>query len=354
MLLTKPIVTTFIASAAGGGLFYLLNLPLPWILGPTVSGLACQVLGITVRWPMALRNAGLVVLGAMMGIWFTADTLRQITLHLPGMLLITGTSLLFGFIIAYITARQTGISLSSGLLGSTPGGFSQMMILCDEFDDADLAAVSVLQSIRLLSTVFLVPFIVVHGVAGEAAGAVWTAESVMMAFDERTAIYVLAAVTGAGAARRIKLPTPFLLGPVLAIAMLSIWGFDVPRTPPALSAIAQIGMGAYMGTHIDYNSLRGQQKFVSYAVLGGLLMVVSSLLSAWVLTLFYPVDLATAFLSAAPGGTAEMTITAALIHADVSIVSGYQFFRMLFILLIMPYAFRWYLDRRKLCDKENG
>lgn len=348
VLITKPIVKTMIAAVLGGGLFYLLQLPLPWILGPTISGLVCQMLRISVCWPMSLRNIGLVVLGAMMGIWFTADTLRQITLHLPGMMLITGTSLLFGFIIAYITAHQTGISLSSGLLGSTPGGFSQMVTLCDEFEDSDFAAVSVLQSIRLLSTIFLVPFIVVHGVAGEVAGFLPIAEQTMMALDTRTAIYVLTALAGAGAAWRVGLPTPFLLGPVLSIATLSVWGFDVPRTPPTLSAMAQICMGAYMGANIDCNSLRGQQKFVLYAVLGGLLMVASSLLSAWILTLLYPIDLATAFLSAAPGGTAEMAITAALIHADVSIVSGYQFFRMLFILLIMPYAFKWYLSRKNL------
>ena len=73
-------------------------------------------------------------------------------------------------------------------------------------------------------------------------------------------------------------------------------------------------------------SLRRQKKLLLYALLGGLIVVASSLLSAWMLTWFYPVELTTAFLGAAPGGIAEMGLTAALIHADVSIVSAYQIF----------------------------
>jgi membrane AbrB-like protein len=301
---------------------------------------------------MRIRNAGLIVLGAMMGAWFTAETVRQIVAHLPGMLLVTGISLLFGVGAALITMRQTGISLASSLLGSTPGGFSQMVVLCDEFADADLAAVSMLQTIRLLSVVFIVPFLAIHAVVGGVTGGGVLAPVATVAaewgFDRMTALYAAAAITGAAVAWRLSFPTPFMLGPLLGVAVLGVAGFDLPRTPLLVSAPAQICMGAYMGVGIDLVSLRQQKKLLLYALLGGLIVVASSLLSAWMLTRFYSVELTTAFLSAAPGGIAEMGLTAALIHADVSIVSAYQIFRLLFILLIVPYMFKWWLAKDKV------
>jgi hypothetical protein len=56
-----------------------------------------------------------------------------------------------------------------------------------------------------------------------------------------------------------------------------------------------------------------------------------------------PAGLVTAFLSAAPGGMAEMGLTALILGGDVSVVAGYHMFRLLFILLVLPYFLRYWL-----------
>lgn len=309
--------------------------------------MARQSLGYAVCWPLAVRNCGVIVLGAMMGSWFTPDTVRQIVRQLPGMLLITGSSLAFGFALAYFTARRTGVSLASSLLGSTPGGLTQMTIICSEFEEADLGVVSILQTIRLQMVVFIVPFLAIHAVGGIAAAAPAAAAAAAtvqaMGLNRITGVYVLTALAGAAAGKRFSLPTPFMVGPLIAVAVLGVSGLSLPQTPPLLSALSQFLMGAYMGRSIDFAAVRRQKRLLGYAVLGGLVMVASSLLSAWLLTLFYPVALTTAFLCAAPGGTAEMGLTAVMIGADVSMVSSYQIFRLLFIVLAIPYVFRWWL-----------
>jgi membrane AbrB-like protein len=318
------------------------------MLGALTGVMIWKSFGQEAYWPTPVRNGGVIVLGAMMGSWFTPETARQIIVQLPGMLLITGTSLLFGFGLAYFTARQTGVSLASSLLGSTPGGLTQMTIICDEFEDADLAVVSVLQTIRMQMVVFIVPFLAIHAVAGSVAAAAPVAVSgaPAMGFNQTTAVYVLAALGGAAAGKRLSVPTPFMLGPLAGVAILGVSGLSLPQTPALLSALSQFCMGTYMGRTIDFASFRSQKKLLLYAVLGGLIMVGSSLLSAWVLTALYPaVELTTAFLCAAPGGTAEMGLTAVMIHADVSMVSAYQIFRLLFIIVMIPYFFRWWLCR---------
>lgn len=346
--ITKNALQTIAAAVIGGVLFYYLSLPLPWMLGSLTGVLIFKACGREPNLPMPIRNCGVIVLGAMMGAWFTPDTLRQIVAQLPGMILVTGASLLFGFGAAVLTSHQTGVSLTSSLLGSTPGGLSQMIILCDEFEDADLSAVSVLQTVRLLSVIFIVPFLAIHAVsAGDmvavSGGAAGTA--VEMGLNEITVLYTVCAIAGTFAANRLSFPTPYMLGPLLGVAVLGVAGFSLPRTPLFISAPAQICMGAYMGVGIDVNSLRQRKRLLVYAVLGGLTVVASSLVSAWLLTWFYQVELKTAFLSAAPGGIAEMGITAAMINADVSIVTAYQIFRMLFINVAVPFFFKWWLRK---------
>ena len=344
---TKTILQTSITAVAGGLIFYYLALPLPWMLGPLTGVLVFKACGREAIWPTPIRDGGVIVLGAMMGAWFTPETVRQIIAQLPGMTLVTGVSLLFGYFAAVITANRTGISLTSSLLGSTPGGLSQMILICDEFEDADLTAVSMLQTIRLLSVIFIVPFLAIHAVSDGPAVAVSSgaATGIEMGLNGITGLYAASAIAGAVIANRLSFPSPYMLGPLLGVAVLGVAGFSLPRTPMYLSAPAQLCMGAFMGAGIDLVSLCRQKRLLIYALLGGLIVVASSLVSAWLLTWFYRVELNTAFLSAAPGGIAEMGVTAAMINADVSIVTAYQIFRMLFIVVAVPYFFRWWLKK---------
>ena len=42
-----------------------------------------------------------------------------------------------------------------------------MVVLSEEIAGSDLTVVTFMQTIRLLATVFIVPFIVIHGLAGD-------------------------------------------------------------------------------------------------------------------------------------------------------------------------------------------
>ncbi|MDF2930593.1 MAG: putative ammonia monooxygenase [Anaerospora sp.] len=156
---------TFLQALAGGTVFYLLNLPLPWTLGPLAAILVIQ-LGFqkVVYWPAALRKGALVVLGITMGSPFTMTTARQIADQLPVMLAATVATIAFSLLMGYITHKRTGVDLASSLLGSVPGGLSQMAVLSKELN-ADATVVTFMQTLRLLAVVFTVPFLARHGLA---------------------------------------------------------------------------------------------------------------------------------------------------------------------------------------------
>ena len=163
-----PIFETLLLSGTGGMLFRLLNLPLPWLLGSLTAVLLWSLAAKrNLFWPVELRNCGLVILGYMLGSSFTIATGLEIFKQLPAMFLATSSIILFSLLVGTVISRRTGLYPATGFLGSVPGGLTQMVVLSEEIAGSDLTVVTFMQTIRLLATVFIVPFIVIHGLAGD-------------------------------------------------------------------------------------------------------------------------------------------------------------------------------------------
>ncbi|NLI14061.1 AbrB family transcriptional regulator [Pelotomaculum propionicicum] len=340
------IVETILVSLTGGLLFRLLHLPLPWMLGSLTAVMLWRLAaGRNLLWPVKIRNCGLVILGYLMGSSFTIGTSLQIIKQLPAMLLATSSIILFSLVIGYITSRRTGISLATGIIGSVPGGLTQMVVLSEEIPGTDLTVVTFMQTLRLLSSVFIVPFLVIHGLSGNAQQAIAatmpSVNNTVIQPHWNQLLFAFVAITAAWVAVKTRMPTPFLLGPLLGSAILVLIGFKAPYTPPFFVFISQLSIGAYLGLSINPTSLENWKKLLPYILGGSIAVVFFSLGIGLLLTRLHSLDLISAFLGTAPGGTTEMGLTAVLVGADVSLVTAYQMFRLLFILFIMPILLRW-------------
>lgn len=304
-----------------------------------------------VLWPVNIRNSGLIVLGYIMGSSFTKETLEQILSQLPAMLFSTVSTVLFCLVLAYITHRRTGISLASSILGSTPGGMTQMTVLSEEIADSSLTIVTFMQTIRLLSVVFIVPFLAIHGLAGShGQGAVINslgAGQIPSFSSPGTYVFIVASIVSALAASRFRFPTPYLLGPIIATAVLVLAGLQPPPVPSPAIMTAQLAVGAYLGITTQPTNLSNWKQLLPYALASGVVIVLFSLAIGYILNYWHGIDLITAFLSTAPGGMTEMGITAMAVNADISVITAYQLFRLLFILLIVPPIFKWWLGRNQ-------
>ncbi|WP_282941368.1 AbrB family transcriptional regulator [Paenibacillus sp. RC67] len=353
------ILETILVTFAGGLLFTLLHVPLSWMLGPLTAVLLWSAFTRRrLTWPAGLRNAGLAILGYGMGLTFTAESARQISSQLPTMLMATALTIAFSLAAAFITARYTGISMSSSAIGSIPGGLSQMVVLSEEIEGAETTVVAFMQTIRLLTVIFTVPFLAVHGLAngvstdaasdlGKQGSSNSFIDSLMLWLHDAASrpmffvIVVALIAASAWLAVKLRFPTPYFLGPIIAAGILTVTGFDLPHLPTLLTILAQWSLGIYMGLGIKLSSLSNWKKLLPFSIAGSIAVVAFSLGLSYVLSIVHPISLLTGFLSTSPGGMTEMGVTASLIGADVSMVVAYQMFRILFILFIVPYALRW-------------
>lgn len=292
------------------------------------------------------------MLGYLLGTSFTRDTMMKMVEYIPSMLVVTVLTILFSILLGYGFSKGTGIDMSSSILGSVPGGLTQMLVLSEEIQDVNPTVVAMMQMMRVMAVIFIVPFLTFFALSDAAAsvGEVGVVAQPVTWAGMPWYTYILYPVmmmVSAWGASKIKLPTAFLLGPLLVTAVVLLAGFPAPPLPVAFVDIAQLLVGVHMGLQMKPTALNNWKKVTLYMIVMSVLLVVFTIGLAYILAKWHHLDLAAAFLGTAPGGMAEMGVTAAAVGTDLSVVSSYQLFRLLTIMLIVPYILRWWMKRSK-------
>lgn len=134
----------------------------------------------------------------------------------------------------------------------------------------------------------------------------------------------------------LKMPAPYIIGPMVALSLGNILELPLPMLPGWFESIAQIILGFYLGIGITRKNLK-QLKSASLpaAVIAGWSLFITFALGFFLYrtTQF---SLATAVLSSSPGGAPEVSIVAVAINADVATVTIMQMARLLAILMLAP------------------
>ncbi|MGE4589531.1 MAG: AbrB family transcriptional regulator [Acidaminococcaceae bacterium] len=336
-------VVIFGLSAIVGSLFNLAGMPIPWLLGGLAVGLAAKTkFAENAVWPRVYRSAGLIVIGYSIGRYLTISALHEMPGQIAGMVGATISAVLVALLIAFWTAKKENIDLQSCIMGIMPGGFTQMAIMCDEDDRADKNIVILMQSLRLMSVIIAVPFLVMHFLD---ARIVSTAASLAVN-DGLSYWYILPiAAIGGIVADRLKISTPYLLAPIIIAMVFSLQLGNLNTIDPLLMMAAQISIGLNMGMGLDPKELCELKRILPYTFAGIIVMLMVSIGVALLLSAHYGYSLVTAFLAMAPGGLGEMCLVGLSLNESVSVILIYQLFRFLFLNIAVPIGLNLYFGK---------
>ncbi|RDU36864.1 AbrB family transcriptional regulator [Neobacillus piezotolerans] len=336
----KAFLFTLFLAVLGGAIFNFLGLPVPWLLGPMAATLGASLSGkAALWWPVKVRDVALIIVGYSIGLSFTKPALLQIIAHFPSIILMTFLLIGYCAVLAIVVSRLSGLDYQTALLGSIPGGLSQMIALSEEMKGTDSSAVIIFQVFRVLMIIFIVPFTVLHPFSGSAADhAIQTASNVEL--FPGILIFAPLAVAFAVFGRKLGLPTAYLTGPIIITAALTVSGVEGPNLPGTLMNVSQLMIGAYIGLMFKPGSIARNGRHLPFAVGSGIVLLAGSAGLAFLLKNMYGLTFTTSYLSMAPGGMDQMSIIAHETGADLSIVAGYQLFRVFFIFFAMPYLLR--------------
>jgi membrane AbrB-like protein len=313
-----------------------LGLPAPALFAGLTVGLAHAVLRRhELRTPAAFATAAQAVIGVVMGVLVQPATLSTVAGYWLPITVITVATLLLTVLAGLLLARFTRLDRTTATFGMIAGGASGIVAVSDELG-ADARLVAVLQYLRVLMIVVLMPLAVVVLFDGSGRSAA-DPDGDGIAWPLGTLAVLVIAAVGVGLGRLARLPAPSLLGPLFVAAPLA--AFDVPLTdtvPGLLPAAAFAVIGAQVGLRFTPATLRTIRRILPAGLALIVILILASgglgvLLSA--LTGLTPLE---GYLATTPGGIFVVLAVAAGSDADSTVVLAVQVLRMLVMLVAGP------------------
>jgi membrane AbrB-like protein len=306
-----------------------LHTPIPWMLGPLFSLAILRVAGVDVGVPTPVRYGGQWIIGTALGLYFTPQVVGQVA----GLwyLLLAGAvfSVAVGYVAAIALARMSGLDRTTSLFASVPGGAAEMAVLGERFG-ARVDRVAAAQSLRILVVVALLPAVYtllgVHGVDPYVQGAKTFVPGGFV-------LLMIATGIGGFIFQRMHVPNAFVLGSLAVAIPLTALQIDLSVVPQLASNAGQCLLGCALGSRFQRDFLQGAHRFVSAVLVSVLLAMVLSAVFGAGLAYASGLHPATLVLGTAPGGIAEMCITAKVLQLGVPLVTAFHVARVVVILL---------------------
>lgn len=320
---------------AGGALFASLQLPLPWLLGALVFNLIGSFAGLKLGLHTGVRNPALTVLGVTIGSTLTPDLVGRaqdwwLTLAAMALFVATASPL------AILYCRKVmGFDVVSATYAGIPGGLTEM-IVTGSASGGDPRRIALAHASRLAVILLVLPsamtIVAGVGITGARPGiSPWTT---MPPLD---AILLLGcAALGALAARLVRLPNPFLLGPLVLSVAAHLFALTTAKPPNWLLDIVQLVVGAYVGAQFANTRAADLARILGLSSILTVLLLGWAALFAWTSSRLMGFEFAAVLLAFIPGGIAEMSLIAVLLHIDPIFVAAHHIFRVLLILSSSP------------------
>lgn len=335
---------TFVLAAAGTAVFWLLNLPLPFLFGPMAFCLAGALAHLPLKGFGQVSVAARTILGVAVGASITPEVVAQ----LPQMALSVALIPIFIAVIAAVGVpffrKLWGFDAPTAYYAAMPGGLQDMVIFGTEAG-GDPRALSLIHATRVLIIVTLAPFLLSHLYGAALTNPIGAPVADLPWYE--LLIMAAAAWVGWKGGERIGLFGASILGPMIVTAVLSLTGVVHFRPPAEAILAAQFFIGCGIGVHflgVTWGELtRVVAAGVAYVlVLAVLAAAFSGLVTA--LGLGEPVP---AFLAFAPGGQAEMTVLAIVTGADLGFVITHHLTRIVIVIVGAPVVAGLIARRRK-------
>lgn len=322
-----------------------LALPLPWMIGPLLATALVSIAGLPASSPVPLRNMSQWVIATSLGLYFT-PAMTQLLLPLWWMVLLAiAWALALGWGLGWFLHRfgLPGVEGSArarratSYFSGTIGGASEMTLLAErEGARSDLVAGA--HSLRMLVVTVCIPFgftwAGLHGMDATVPG---------MREVRWPELAVLLGASGLGCLviRALGWVNPWFIGALGTSIALSAAGIQLSAIPPEFSSAAQLVIGISLGIRFRREFLGQAPRWIAVTVLGTVLSIAVSVGFSWAMVQLTGLNLGTLILGTAPGGIAEMAITAKVLQLGVPLVTAFQVCRLIAVLLIAAPLYRW-------------
>ena len=329
------ILKTLAIALPAGYLFDRLDTPIPWMIGPMIAVATLNLMGVRMHSPPYARQMGQVILGSAVGLYFTPPVVTELAANFPAIVAATAAAFFVGGLGAVILNRVSGVDGKSTFFASIPGGAMAMAVLAERYG-AQIAPVAVAHSLRVSIVVMVIPFALTYGGVPLVAAAYRPDVPLdplilvpWLAFG-----FVLGEVS-----ERLRLTNGYLLAPIFFGAALTIGGTELSAVPHWMTDFAQLMFGLVLGARYERAFFVRHKLFIPFALLNSFVILISSVAMAIALAWAFELPIATMIIATAPGGLAELTITAQALQIGVPLVVAFHLFRVIMVNMGTQYVY---------------
>ncbi|KAF1685361.1 hypothetical protein B1992_12580 [Pseudoxanthomonas broegbernensis] len=327
---------TVAASIAAGTSIQALNGPLPWMIGPILAFAASNAAHAGLHVPRSLRYAGQLLVGTALGLYFTAAVVDRLVGLLGWIALATVLSLGMGLIASRILVRIGRVDPVTAFFAGTVGGAAEMANQAERHG-ARVDQVAASQVTRVLLVVLLLPLgFQLTGLQGDD---VYHAASLPFRPLALTALLAGSLLAG-GAASRLGVPNGWLFGPLALSAALTATEHAPSAVPSALVNLGQWLIGCSLGVRFTPDFFRGSPRLLLGVLVSGCALIALCLCAGTLVAGLSGIPWATMALATAPGGLAEMGLTAKLLKLGVPVVTAFHIVRLAVVVAAAGPGFR--------------
>lgn len=343
LLLRRELQPLFIAlgcGTLGGLLFNHLHMPLPWMLGATVTVTALALIGARVRVQFWLREPMVIVIATLLGSAFTPDIIGDAQNYLLSMSLLAIYVVINSTLCWLYLHKSAKYDQATAYFCSIPGGLMEMVILGAQ-TGADERKIFLAHGTRILFVVLTVPFWFrfVEGYvppSGFTSGGGGSLSSLSL-IDA----VILLACGGIGyfVGKLLHLPAFRFTGPLTASAIAHLTGLTASKPPGELIVLAQIILGSSLGCRYVGVHLREVIGTIRSSFFSALILLLSAIVFAYGIHLITGFNTKALVLSLSPGGLVEMTLIALALGIDVAFITIHHLVRILISVIVAPTVF---------------
>ena len=317
--------------SVGGVAAFLLSFPAPFLTGPVLVVAVASLLGQKLSVPDRVRDLCFMIIGMTMGAGVSSEVLETVV-RWP----LSFAGLALGLLVIIFLGRWVFMTFwhydqATATLASMPGHLSYVIGISTE-TEADVAKISVIQSMRVVALTLVVPFaVMLIGFQDDIA----LPPRTPMPLGALLISLAGAAILGAGL-RRANLQVAYLIGGMLITSTTHLAGWFEGAVPMWLAGPSFVAMGTIIGTRFSGQSLADLRRVsiagvtftvIAFAVASAAALLVSTLLD---------MPAALLLIAFAPGGVEAMAAMALALGADPAFVAAHHVFRLFLLVFLAP------------------
>jgi membrane AbrB-like protein len=318
-----------------GYLFHRLRIPIPWMIGPMIAVASLNLMGVRMDSPPYARQMGQVILGSAVSLYFTPTVVAALARNFPAIIAATLSVFVVAGLGALTLSRASGVDGKSTFFASIPGGAMAMAVLAERYG-AQIVPVAVAHSLRVSLVVILVPLALTYGGIPIEVSAYQPDVSLNVSL--LIPWLLVGSILGELSERR-RFQNGYLLLPIFFGAALTMNGVQLSAVPHWMMNFAQLMFGVVLGARYERAFFVRYRLFIPFALLNSVFILIASVVAGTALAWSFGLPIATMIMATAPGGLAEMTITAQALHISVPLVVAFHLFRVVVVNMGTQYIY---------------